>query len=288
LNWPHLLPQRPVDERVARVQAHTPEVVAERVGDVERGAHGVVVEVDEHGDRHLPGVLRGERPRRRDGVAGVRGDEAVRDRAHARAAPPRRLRIGRHADRAGDVRGPAVAGLHEPVVVPGGEEEDLLAAGRLDDLADVAHDERPPRERAEVDRLEVREQRVVAGDLQHGLERRDLVALVQRADLERPEVVGALAQDRDRLVDPPQDGVLLLEHLHDDLGATALGLEQLLRQVEVLVRVVARADAVDGEPEDVAAEALTRRHRAASAPHARRSRGRGRGRARRSARPRRG
>ena len=77
----------------------------------------------------------GERPRRRDRVAAVGRDQPVRDGADPAAAPPGRLRVGRHADRPGDVRGPAVAGLHEPVVVAGGEEEDLLAVRGLDDVA---------------------------------------------------------------------------------------------------------------------------------------------------------
>ena len=125
-----------------------------------------------------------ERARRGDRVAAVRRDQAVRDRADAAAAPPRRLRVGRDADRARDVRGPAVAGLHEPVVVARREEQDRLAARRLDDVADVAHDQRAAREAAEEDRLEVGEQRVVALDRQDRLVRRDRVALVERGDLE--------------------------------------------------------------------------------------------------------
>ena len=119
-----------------------------------------------------------------DGVAAVRGDQPVRDGAHALAAPPRRLGVGGHADRAGDVRGPAVAGLHLPVVEARGEVEDRLAAGRLDDVAHVAADQGAAREHAEVERLEVGEEAVVALDRQHRLPRLDLVAVVQGAHLQ--------------------------------------------------------------------------------------------------------
>ena len=148
----------------------------------------------------------------RDRVAAVGRDQPVRHGPDAAAAPPRRLRVGRDADRPGDVRRPAVAGLHQPVVVAGGEVQDRLAPRGLDDLADVAHDQRAPRQAAEVDRLEVGEERVVALDRHHRLPRRDLVALVERADLERrpsrltqrPSAAAAaraLLEHRDRLVD---------------------------------------------------------------------------------------
>ena len=125
----------------------------------ERGADGVVGEVDQHGDVHVVRVAPRERRRGGDRVAAVGRDQPVRDGADAAAAPPRGLRVGRDADRAGHVRRPAVAGLHEPVVVARREEQDRLAAGGLDHLGDVAHDQRAAREAAEVDGLEVREQR---------------------------------------------------------------------------------------------------------------------------------
>ena len=208
-----------------------------------------------------------ERARRRDRVAAVGRDQRVRDRAHPAAAPPRGLRVGGDADRARDVRGPAVARLHEPVVVAGGEVQDRLAAGGVDDLAHVAHDERAPRHAAEVDRLEVGEQRVVALDRHHGLPRRDLVALVQRVDLDRvpavlpravgPAAAGALAQHRDRLVDPAEDRVLALEDLHQHARVVAVDLERRLRVVEVDVGVVALADLLDGKAEGLGREALS-------------------------------
>ena len=82
-----------------RVEPDAPEPRAERARDVERRAHRVVLEVDEH--RHVHVVRRpvGEVPRRGDGVAAVGGDQRVRHRAEPGAAPPRRLLVGRDADR---------------------------------------------------------------------------------------------------------------------------------------------------------------------------------------------
>ena len=124
----HLRPQRAVDHRRGGVEPHAPEARPERAGDLERRAHGVVVEVDEHDHVDLGAERLGEAARREHGVAAVGRDQAVRDGAHAAAAPPRGLRVGRDADRARDVRGVAVAGLHAVVVVAGGEVEDRLAA----------------------------------------------------------------------------------------------------------------------------------------------------------------
>ena len=95
-------------------------------GDLERRLDRIVLEVDQHGDVHFLVVVLGELGRCPDGVPAVGGDQAVRDRAHAAAAPPRGLGVGGDTDRSGHVRGPAVPGLDEPVVVAGGEEEDLL------------------------------------------------------------------------------------------------------------------------------------------------------------------
>ena len=147
-------------------------------------AHRVVDEVDEHGHVHVAGVAVGELARGQRRVAAVGRDQRVRHRAHAAAAPPGGLRVRGDADRPGDVRRPAVAGLHQPVVVAGGEEQDRLAARRVHDGVDVAHDQRAAGQRAEVDGLEVGELRVVALDRQHRLPGRDLVALVQRLDLQ--------------------------------------------------------------------------------------------------------
>ena len=204
-------------------------------------------------------VAAGERARRRDRVAAVGGDQRVRHRADAAAAPPRGLRVGGHADRARDVRGPAVAGLHEPVVVAGGEVQDRLAAGRVHDLAHVAHDQRAPRQAAEVDGLEVGEQRVVALDRHHRLPRRDLVALVQRAHLElvpariqspsgarRPEH----CEHRDRLVDAAEHRGSFWKTCMTTCGWWPSLLEQPLGVVEVRVGVVAVADPLDGQAED--------------------------------------
>ena len=103
-------------------------------------------------------VALGEQARGGDGVAPEGGHQRVGHGAHAAPAPPRRLRVGRDADRAGHVGGPTVAGLHEPVVMAGREEEDGLAVRRLDHGLDVAHDQRAPRHATQVDRFQMREQ----------------------------------------------------------------------------------------------------------------------------------
>ena len=118
---------------------------------------------------------------------------------------------------------------------------------------------------AEVDGLQVGEQAVVALDRQHRLARRDPVALVQRVHLQlvpagdpaavRVVAAGAQLQDRDRLVDPAQQRVVLLEHLHRDVRMVVLGLEQLLGVDEVGVRVVALPDPLHRQAEDLGIEA---------------------------------
>ena len=80
----------------------------------------------------------------------------------------------------------------------------------------LRRDQRPPREHAEVDGLEVREARVVALDRQHRLERVDPVAVVERVDGQVVPVVRAELEHGDRLVDPAEVGVVLLEDLHHD------------------------------------------------------------------------
>ena len=151
----------------------------------------------------------------------------------------------------GHVRRPAVAGLHQPVVVAGGEEEDRLAARRLHHLADVAHDQacgapgsrgrRSPggrtgcsRPRSSAPSRTARSRRPrssawTSSSPPAGLPARRRVAAPR-----------ALLQDRDRLVDPAQQRALaLLEDLHQDLRVVAVLLEQRLGVVEVGVGVVA-------------------------------------------------
>jgi hypothetical protein len=145
------------------------------------------------------------------------------------------------------------------VVVAGGEVEDRLAAGRLDDLADVAHDQGAARHDAEVDGLEMGKERVVALDGQHGLPRGDRVALVERVHLElvpavdpravRGAPAAALPEDRERLVDAAEQRVLALEHLHQHPGVESPRLQQPLGGVEVRVGVVALADLLDRQAE---------------------------------------
>ena len=244
----------------------------EGVGDRDRRPHRVVLEVDEHGDVHLLRVAPGEGGRAGHRVAAVGGDERVRHGADPAPAPPGGLRVRADADRARHVGGPAVPGLHEPVVVARGEEEDLLAPRGPDHGVHVAHDEGASGQAAEVDRLQVREQRIVARDRHDRLVRLDAVALVQRPDLELVPgrralpagraAPGALLQDRDRLVDAAQDRALLLEDLHEDLRTAALRLEQVARQVEVLVGVVAGPELVHREAEDAGVQAVAHgRHR---------------------------
>ena len=269
----------------------------ERGRHVEGGADAVVVVVDQHDDVHLAGAHPRERLGSGHRVAAVRRDQPVRHRAEPATAPPGGLRVGGHADRAGDVGGVAVAGLDAIVVVPRREVEDRLAAGRVHDLAHVRRDQRAPREAAEERRLEVAEQPVVALDRHHGLPRRDLVAVVEGAHVERVPAVDplavralaarALAQDRDRLVHAAQHGVLALEDLQQDRRVVAVLLEDALRVVEVRVGVVPVADLQDRQVEDLTREsrpAVGRAHVAGmvrgTSARARRSAGRAPGRGR--------
>ena len=105
------------------------------------------------------------------------------------------------------------------------EEEDLLAVRGLHDLAHVVHHERAPCHAAQVDGLEVGEQAVVALDCHHRLVRLDLVALVERVDVEPAPVVRAQLEDRDRLIDATQQRMLLLEDLHHHVSVLVLVLE---------------------------------------------------------------
>src|SRR3954469_15338342 len=181
-----------------------------------------------------------------------------------RAAQPSPVRTSQRSWRAGKKRGGV--GGQERVVGAGGKEEDGLAGRGPHDRRHVAHDERSAGQAPEVHRLQMREQRVVALDRHHGLERRDLVALVQRVDgqlvppvLPRavgPAPSGALLEDREGLVDPAEDRLLLLEDLHEHARVAVLGEEELAREVEVLVGVVAVADPVDRKAEDGGFQAL--------------------------------
>ena len=66
---------------------------------------------------------------------------------------------------------------------------------------------------------------------------------------------GALLEHGDRLVDPAEDRLLLLEDLHQHARAVALELEQVARQVEVLVGVIPLAHALDGQAERLGGQA---------------------------------
>ena len=127
----------------------------------------------------------------------------------------------------------AVSGLYAVVIVPRREEEDRLAVGGVDHPSHVRRDERPPREHAEVARLQVREEREVAFDGQDRLPGRDLVAVVERVDGQRVPVMRAELQNRDRLVHPTEHRVLALEDLHDHTWVPPVGEQRVAREVEV-------------------------------------------------------
>ena len=176
------MPERAVHERPRSVQANPPESVAESARHLERGLHGIVLEVDQndHVDvirRVLCEFRRGER-----GVPAVRSDEPVRNGADPATSPPRGLCVGGNADRAGDVSGIAVARLDAVMVMAGRKEENRLAVGRLDDAAHVRRDKRSARQDAEIDRLQMGEARVVPLDHHHRLPRRDVVSVVKSVD----------------------------------------------------------------------------------------------------------
>ena len=111
----------------------------------------------------------------------------------------------------------------------------------------------------EVQRLEVGEQAVVAADRHDGLPRLDLVAVVERADLQPvPAVLPAAVrepparaepQDRERLVDPAEHGALALEHLHQHVRVVAVLLQHVAGEREVRVAVVAVAHLLHGQRE---------------------------------------
>ena len=112
----------------------------------------------------------------------------------------------------------------------------------------VRGDQRPPCEHAEVERLEMREERVVAFDRHHRLPGLDAVAVVERVDGQSLPVVRTELEDGDRLVHAAEERMLLLEYLHHHARVPALGLEQLLGEVEVGVGVVALPQLFDGQP----------------------------------------
>jgi len=158
------------------------------------------------------------------------------------------------------------------MIVTGWEIEDRLPAGRQHDLGDVAHDHRPARQAPQVDGLEMREQAVIALDCQHRLARGDLVAFVQRPHVHLCPAAdpfaagarspGASAQDCDRLIDPAQNRLVLLEDLYQDPWVEVLGFEQPLRVHEVRVRVVTGPQLLERQTEDRRIEAVgyPRRH----------------------------
>ena len=95
----------------------------------------------------------------------------------------------------------------------------------------------------------------------------------------RAEAARALAEDRDRLVDSAEERVLALEDLHEHARMAVLGLEQRPGVGEVGVGVVAVADLVDRQAEDLGgsgARAWGYAHRASGDESRRRPSGRAR------------
>ena len=71
------------------------------------------------------------------GIAGIEIEQAgTKVRIEGKTAGPQVFH-----SYAGDMGGPAVTRLNQPVVVAGGEEQDLLPVCGLHHLADVVHDE---------------------------------------------------------------------------------------------------------------------------------------------------
>ena len=201
----------------------------------------------------------GEGLSRRDRIAAIGSDQTVRHGAETAIAPPRCLRVRRDTNRARDVRGIAVTCLHAVVVVTRGEVHDRLWRGGLNDFAHIGRDQTAARKAAEVDRLEVTEEGVVALDRHHALPRLDLVAVIERMDLEvlptrLPSTVVAhqastLAQRRDCLVNATEHRGEALEDLHHDARPVVVSLQHLLRVIEIRVGVVARTNLVDRKVE---------------------------------------
>ena len=117
------------------------------------------------------------------------------------------MRVRRDADGTGDVRGVAVAGLHEPVIVPRREEHHFLRFRRLHDLAGIRAHARAPRQDAQVQRFQHRERVVRSLDEEHGLPGLNLLTVIQRVHDQLVPALGAELQDRDRLVDAAEIGV---------------------------------------------------------------------------------
>ena len=192
----------------------------------------------------------GELPRGEHRVAVVGRDERVRHRADARGPPPARLRIRRNADRAGDVRGISVSGLHEPVIVARRKEHDRLRMRGVDHEPRVRAHARAPREHAEVEGLEMGEHLVRAFDRHHRFPGLDRLAVVERAHRERAPVIGAELEDRDRLIHAAQIRLRLSEHLHRDARGAMIGEQDLAGANEILVGVVAFPHSLDGKMKD--------------------------------------
>jgi hypothetical protein len=92
-------------------------------------------------------------------------------------------------------------------------------------------------------------------DLEHHFPRRDRIAVVQRAHLQRRPVIAAKLEDGDRFVDAAEQGVLLGEHLHGDMWRGTVASQHITGAGEVFVGVVAGPHLVDRQVEDGGIEA---------------------------------
>ena len=223
---------------------------ADRATDVRRVARS--------GLRFVSLVARSEHDHRlavrgRDDVAGVRGDaRSLRERPEIEGFEVRELGVlalDVH-DRLASLRDLAVVERRDVKLMPGRHPERCKLPRDLEDLA---------------------RDRLIGGPVQRGKKSPSRVEPPLGAEVAVEERVGARAvavmtgahvQDRERLVGPDDDRVgMLLEDLHGDAVVTIIALEDQLRAREVDVALVAGADLLDRQAEDVRAEALGDDHR---------------------------
>ena len=126
----------------------------------------------------------------------------MRDGAHALPAGVRALRIRGDTGSAAHVRAETVTRLQRGVIAPGTEVVDRLRASRVHESSHVRAHARAAAEHPEHEGLEMREAGILAFHQQHCIPRLDTVALVERLDVERGEVVTAELEKRDGFVLP--------------------------------------------------------------------------------------
>ena len=184
----------------------------------------------------------------------------MRHGSDALAPPPRRLSIGGDTNGAGNVRGIAIAGLHQPVIVSRGKEHDFLGTCCFHDESRVGTHASTPRQHADIQRFEMCERIVRPFDRQHSFPGRGLVSIEQRVHHEIVPGMRAELENRDRFVDPPQERVRLGEDLHEHLGSMTIGEQDFAGPDEVFVRVVARLHLVHRQVKNRRIEPLPAGH----------------------------